>query len=121
MAQRKTIEEKRATKNAWYAKNKQKANRKQHAWYAKNNLLISLRPYKLTPAQYEEMAREQGFVCAISGLPPGKRRLVVDHHHASGVNRGLLHHSINAALGLFQDNPEWLERAAAYLRARSPR
>lgn len=116
----KTSDAERARKRTWYSKNRVKRVAKQRDWYDRNKDKIVAASYNLTPAQYEEMAREQGYVCAISGRPAGKHRLVVDHDHASNTNRGLLDHSINMALGLFKENPEWLERAAQYLRARTP-
>ena len=73
-----------------------------------------------TLEQYEAMFAEQGGLCAISGLPSptgrnAKTRLNVDHDHATNTVRQLLHPDINTALGLFQDNPEWLRRAADYI------
>lgn len=73
------------------------------------------RHYGLTVEKYEAMLAEQGGVCAISGQSPNAKRLHVDHDHATKVVRQLLHSDINTALGLFQDNPIWLRRAADYL------
>ena len=42
--------------------------------------------------------------------------LYVDHCHQTKAIRGLLCHKCNIALGHMNDNPEQLERAAAYLR-----
>jgi hypothetical protein len=75
--------------------------------------------YNLSPEKFNEMSKEQGGVCAISGMPPteGGRfsRLSVDHDHVSGQVRRLLHSEINRALGMFRENPEWLRRAADYI------
>lgn len=42
--------------------------------------------------------------------------LVWDHCHVSGQFRGWLCNACNRGLGAFRDDPERLERAAAYLR-----
>ncbi len=39
----------------------------------------------------------------------------VDHDHQTGFVRGLLCRDCNAALGLFKDSQEILERAIGYL------
>ena len=76
--------------------------------------------YGITLDDYNKMLLSQHGVCAISGQSPSqegynRRRLAVDHNHVTGDVRQLLHIDINTALGLFQDNPEWLRRAADYV------
>jgi len=66
--------------------------------------------------QYESMLAEQGGVCAICGLPDQWFGLAVDHCHQTGRIRGLLCSQCNRGLGLFKDNPQALDQAAAYLR-----
>ena len=126
-----TLKQKRAYMRDWYAKNKKKVRHQRqsrlkfpHIRKMRKETLQKChlrKAFGMTLEQYEDIAKTQKGVCAISGKPPGKRRLAVDHDHESGKNRGLLHHSINSALGLFEDNPEWLEEAARYLRKRTPR
>lgn len=81
----------------------------------KRRLVVVKFRYGIPEEEYERMELEQGGVCAISGMPPGRPHLSVDHDHITGKNRALLHEGINAALGLFKDNPEWLRRAADYI------
>lgn len=54
-----------------------------------------LRKYGITEAQYNAMLARQGYVCALCGREPAKRRLAVDHDHADGRVRGLLCYSCN--------------------------
>src|SRR5437879_3238133 len=51
----------------------------------------SLRKLGITVEKYEDMLTRQQGVCAICGLPPNGKRLAVDHDHATGRVRGLLH------------------------------
>jgi hypothetical protein len=71
------------------------------------------RNYGLTPAQHDEMVAAQDGRCAICRLD---RPLKVDHCHASGKVRALLCGPCNTSLGAFRDDPDLIERAAAYIR-----
>ena len=74
------------------------------------------RLYGITLEQYVEMFVAQGEVCAICKEKcPTKKSLSVDHNHETGIVRGLLCNRCNRALGMFQDNPALLIRAAEYL------
>ena len=74
------------------------------------------RGYGISVAQYDKMLLLQGGVCAIcKGRNKSKRRLSVDHNHASGEIRGLLCDNCNSGLGRFRDSPEFLRAAAEYL------
>ena len=42
--------------------------------------------------------------------------LVIDHDHKTGQIRSLLCQKCNGALGMFEDEPVFLERALAYIR-----
>ncbi len=83
------------------------------------------RLYDLTIDQYRAMLALQKGVCALCMRPETKksrkhgkvRDLSVDHDHKTGVVRGLLCGECNRGLGYFRDNPDALERAAAYLRS----
>lgn len=57
----------------------------------------------------------QNWACVICQRIP-KTKLDVDHNHVSGEFRGMLCKRCNTALGKFQDSPEMLLRAAAYLK-----
>jgi hypothetical protein len=72
--------------------------------------------YGITEEEYEEMLRVQRGGCWICGSTPKKRRLHVDHSHATGVVRGLLCHRCNRGLQWFSDDWVRLQKAAEYLR-----
>ena len=77
-----------------------------------------LRQYGITPDEYDSLLEEQGSKCAICGSSEAGAwggSLPVDHDHETGAVRGLLCHNCNGGLGQFQDNPELLLAAAAYL------
>lgn len=76
-----------------------------------------MRMYGLSRADYERRLQNQNGLCAICLLPPKpSERLAPDHDHETGQVRGLIHRRCNSAIGFFDDDPELLERAAAYLR-----
>lgn len=68
----------------------------------------------------ETMRAAQNNLCAIckDELPEGKH-CHVDHDHTTGKVRGLLCHHCNTALGLFDENPDLMEKAAVYLETHS--
>lgn len=86
-----------------------------------------VREYGITMHDYLDMWRAQHGVCFICGQPEkaidnrsGKPRLLaVDHNHATGEVRSLLCRSCNTGLGMFEDDPVLLDRAADYLRGKA--
>lgn len=79
--------------------------------------------YGITLAQFELMLKSQNGVCAICGQPEtfkgrgGKiTPLSIDHDHKTMRIRGLLCRRCNSFLGHIKDDPEILEKGAAYLR-----
>lgn len=79
-----------------------------------------VREYGITQDQYNILLEVQNNKCKLCGKTDSGRkdkgRLVVDHDHSSGKVRGLLCHPCNVSLGLMNDDPELLERAAQYIR-----
>ena len=73
--------------------------------------------YGVTNEEFAEMCEAQGGVCAICQREPGQLGLVLDHDHETGEVRGVICSPCNSGLGLFQDDPEFLRVAAAYLEA----
>jgi hypothetical protein len=85
--------------------------------------------YSLTREQYDALLDAQGGGCAICGTTQAGNRgrmLNVDHDHACCAGhkscgqcvRGLLCARCNVGLGAFQDNPDRMVAAAAYLMTR---
>ena len=72
--------------------------------------------YGLTPEQFDELMEAQQGRCALCKEPFDKTPHV-DHDHATGKVRGLLHTNCNTALGSFRDSPEILRLAIEYLQA----
>lgn len=78
--------------------------------------------YGITLEDWERMYAAQEGACAICKTSEHEKseryaNLAVDHCHTTGRVRGLLCNTCNRALGMFQDNPEYLLRAAKYLGA----
>jgi hypothetical protein len=75
---------------------------------------------KLSSKQVRELRAElllkQGGHCLICAKDITARS-AVDHCHRTGVVRGLLCGTCNSGLGMFNDRPELLEAAIAYLRS----
>lgn len=72
------------------------------------------RTYGISAEEFDALLEKQGGVCAICVGPDPKH---LDHDHETGAIRGILCVNCNQGLGKFFDDPELLERAAAYLRA----
>jgi hypothetical protein len=78
--------------------------------------------YGLTSTDYDAMHAAQNGLCKICGKPETasrlgtRRRLAVDHCHATGKVRFLLCAACNRGLACFRDDPNALEAAAKYLR-----
>ncbi|GAA3729966.1 hypothetical protein GCM10022239_03230 [Leifsonia bigeumensis] len=74
--------------------------------------------FGITIEEYERMLAMQDGRCRICGtLPAEKRRLAVDHDHATGEIRGLLCSHCNTALGFMGDDVTRLSAAIGYLKA----
>lgn len=76
------------------------------------------RLYGITIVDYEKMQSDQGHACALCGTnsPGGSSgRFHIDHDHITGLIRALLCYKCNIGLGSFDDNPDKLRLAIAYL------
>lgn len=71
--------------------------------------------YGINEKLYKAILDLQQGRCAICGRQDGKRRLHVDHDHATGEVRALLCNGCNNGLGNFKDDPEVMKIAITYL------
>ena len=101
----------------------QKDNPERYAEYYKSRDAIysadsrkRAKKYGMTPEELSEFLLSTDGVCTICGRHPNNW-LVVDHCHKTGKVRGVLCEKCNQALGLMDDNAEYLESAIAYLKA----
>lgn len=71
------------------------------------------RKYGISQTEYNDLVAKYHNCCAICSRPAGKRRLHVDHDHASGKVRGILCLRCNFMMYAL-DNPDWFEKATKY-------
>ena len=94
-------------------------NRSKSRFYALKHRL--LQRYNMSLEEYQALLDKHNHVCAICGQPErtsynGIPKLMsVDHDHTTGKIRGILCNNCNRALGLIGDNPEFFQKALAYL------
>ncbi len=102
-----------------YVKNLEKSRkyhreyRKAHYDAEKQRACQLKHKYGLTIEQRQAMVDQQEGKCFICRTE--KRVLFIDHDHATGKIRSLLCHNCNAAIGLFDEDPAVLRRAATYI------
>lgn len=105
-----------------YQRNKAKFRARSRANYRKKpeiRLRADLKQrYDMSLEDFKRLLAEQNGVCAICGQPEtgSFSRLSVDHDHRDNSIRGLLCAACNAGIGRLKDDPNLVERAAAYLR-----
>jgi hypothetical protein len=71
--------------------------------------------YGIIQDDYDRMLKYQNNQCAICKKSSDKR-LQIDHCHNTNKIRGLLCFNCNTGLGKFEDNIEFIERAALYIK-----
>ena len=86
----------------------------------------TFRRYGLSPDDLEKMLERQDYQCRICGVHADHAPkvgahisfigLVIDHNHSTGEVRGLLCQHCNLGIGKLKDDPDIVDRAAAYLR-----
>lgn len=73
--------------------------------------------YGLTREAYDALRQRQNHSCVICNRHESelKKKLQVDHDHATGKVRGLLCYGCNVAIGMTRDRPDILRLCAIYL------
>lgn len=92
---------------------KQRGKTKLNVNYRKHDLK---RRFGITVEEFEAMLLAQNNLCKICKRESLEKRLAVDHCHTTGKVRGLLCTRCNLGIGYFQDDPNLLIEAVAYLR-----
>ena len=82
-------------------------------WRASHPVQALMTRYGASASQYQTFLEQQNGRCAIC---KEKKKLEVDHDHATGNVRGLLCHGCNAGIGRLRDSPVLLINALAYLQ-----
>lgn len=103
-----------------YAAHKSQWAKTEHARRLNKSASLKCR-FGITLEQRDKMIEEQAGLCLICKQPltlEGWGGPAVDHCHDTGVVRGILHRSCNAAIGLLRDDSKLLRFAAEYLEKR---
>ena len=114
---------------ARYQENKDSIRARAKARYAANPKVAwaanIAAKYGITPEEYSARFKAQHGKCRICLKPSPDEALAVDHDHNLGLVprfvRGLLCESCNQAIGIFDESPERLRAACAYLQAAEAR
>lgn len=104
----------RAAVLRWQKENPEKFR----ATWKRRDYATSYCKYGLTVGEYRQLQARFGRTCPICKREEIRRRLCLDHDHRTGKIRGMLCDACNISLGKFEDNPEWLRRAALYVEGR---
>ena len=101
--------------NAYQREYKKRLYRTNHSYRSKAKARQRERLYGVSEQRYTELWAQQGGVCALCLEDDEKKGLGVDHNHESGAVRGLLCPQCNGAIGMLQERPDLMQRAAEYV------
>jgi hypothetical protein len=100
---------------------KYKASKRKHYSANRDKIIVAhkdwqlRRDYGISLATYDLLCATQNNCCAICYTKAAKRKLRVDHDHATSKRRGLICDNCNLGLGKFRDDPDILSSAVTYL------
>jgi hypothetical protein len=117
-----TKERQKVWQKRYYAANKEKVAARNKAWNKANQRILWCchikRMFNLTPEQYDAMLIEQSGRCAMCDEPllNGNNGSHIDHCHATGRVRGILHGNCNMKyVGTIECDPVKFDKALGYL------
>jgi hypothetical protein len=106
----------------WMKKNDNEVKKDQKNYYLVNKERVRdnylRRTFNISLKEYNTLLKLQNNICALCGGGPGikGKGFAVDHCHKTGKIRALLCRGCNVGIGNLNDDPELLEKAAAYIR-----
>jgi hypothetical protein len=105
----------------WREKNKEKLDKWFDEHKKDKRLYDVKRNHGLSAEEFHKLIDDAGEFCPICGTKfegVGAKMTAphIDHDHKNGKIRGIICSSCNLALGKFKDDPEIVEKAAAWLR-----
>jgi hypothetical protein len=112
----------RARRRAAWAADKERHVEYHREWRQRNRAKINLqakcRKFGMAMDDLLNLLARQEERCAICGrqLDMERASFTLDHCHATGQVRGAVHKKCNTGIGMFEDDPEIVQRAADYLR-----
>ena len=119
---RKTDLKRKEKKQAYYQATKEHRRERSKQYYLDHKEryreIARVWKYGITEEELDQLWWDQGGCCAICGDQlENDNRTHLDHDHETGKIRGFLCAQHNVGLSAFNDDPEMLERAAAYIRS----
>jgi hypothetical protein len=112
--------DKKAANAAYDRAYKRKKYAENPEFRKKSVLRNKVRLYGMTEEQFGEVLDGQKGLCALCHEPlfgSKGRSPVIDHDHATGKVRGILHNNCNIAIGMLQDDAKKLRLGAEYLES----
>lgn len=105
-----------ATHKKWCADNQDRVKeyRGRDAW----TLVKRCARYNITPAEFVTAYEAQEGKCLVCYETISQMDSAIDHNHKTGEFRGILCKKCNRAIGMLQDSPTILRRAAEYLETK---
>ena len=106
----------------WMNENSDEVKKDQREYYHLNKERIRdnylRRTFGISLKEYNDLLALQNNVCELCGGSPvvKDKGFAVDHCHKTGKIRALLCRGCNVGIGNLKDDPELLEKAAAYIR-----
>ena len=99
----------------WRQRNREHIRGLSKEWYKNNKEHYYKKLYNITLEEIYGMLIKQDYKCSICKDPLIETKGCVDHNYRTGKVRGILCSRCNTGLGLFRENPEFLNNAILYI------